>query len=134
MKEQDQEVLFSEEVLDILAPVWAEDRVAIEILLKLYLVHDGKEQGPITVARLANEITGTRREAIKDKKGRIIRYEMRKGLPIGRSRAEKVVDKLFHATLIDITDMPPSKILTISPRGEQLLVAFQKMNSEEEQQ
>lgn len=131
------EILFSDAVVQLLADMWAQDKTAMNILYKLILAKQERQKGhgdvsesPFTIARLATEIEGTRREAIRDRKGKIIRYEVKDHLPIGRSKAEKTVDKLIYASLVEVEELPPLKILKITPRGEQVLGYYIKKREE----
>lgn len=78
------------------------------------------KQDIITIMVLAENISAERKVGVRNGKGMVKSFKL-ESTCIGRPRAERIVEKLVFAGLVDVSPQLPLKVLTLSLRGKQVV-------------
>lgn len=107
---------FSLPIRHMIADLCEQDTAVYAVLM--YLAKNASEQ--TTVAYLAENVETQRKVGVRNAKGAITTYRY-EHTNLGRTRAERVIEKLAFAGLVDISPKLPLKLLSISIRGRQIV-------------
>lgn len=95
-----------------------DDDLNIKVLS--FIAHkDGEEM--VTVSTIMQNVVALRRMAVRDHKGKVAAYEMRES-NINRQAAERVVDRLYYACLIDVEEKLPHRFIKLNELGMKVVI------------
>lgn len=107
---------FSLPIRHMIADFCEQDNAVCAVLV--YLAQHANEQ--TTVAYLAENVKTERKVGVRNARGTVTAYQY-EHTNLGRTRAERVIEKLSFAGLVNISPKLPLKLLSISIRGRQIV-------------
>lgn len=119
----DENVTFDDTVCELFTEIIQQENVNVKVLF--YIVQCYKTNTPVTVKSITDNVSSKRRAGVKDSKNNLVSFSSVEA-NIDRKTAEKIVDRLAYASLINFDVQRPHKFIKLTTRGVQVAINIRK--------
>lgn len=124
---KDENITFDEQTCELFAKVIQQELLNVKVLF--FIVQCEKQGQQVTVKSITDNVLTQRRQGIKDQENNLVGFSTIEG-HIDRKTAERVVDRLAYATLINFEIKLPHKFIKLTTRGAQVAMKIHKQIGE----